>query len=111
MPLALLLCRLVVGFAFIAYGTVKLLGGQFYHGDFVLDRRTTDGTWLVWCFFGYAPVFARFIGLCELGPGLLVLFPRHPGRDRGNGCCAVPDDRPDAGGTRLGSVGGDGTRG
>src|SRR5919199_1527561 len=76
MHMALLLCRLVVGFAFIAYGTVKLLGGQFYHGDFVIDSRTTDGTWLVWCFFGYSPVYARFIGLCELGPGLLVLFPR-----------------------------------
>jgi uncharacterized membrane protein YphA (DoxX/SURF4 family) len=76
MHIALLLCRLVVGFAFIAYGTVKLLGGQFHHGDFLIDSRTTDGTWLVWCFFGYSPVYARFIGLCELGPGLLVLIPR-----------------------------------
>src|SRR5690348_11790542 len=76
MRIALLVCRLIVGIAFVAYGTVKLLGGQFHHGDFVIDSRTTDGTWLVWCFFGYSPVYARFIGLCELVPGLLVLFPR-----------------------------------
>src|SRR5262249_14944634 len=50
--LALLLCRLFVGMVFIAYGAVKLLGGQFYHGDFVIDSRTTEGTWMVWCFFG-----------------------------------------------------------
>jgi uncharacterized membrane protein YphA (DoxX/SURF4 family) len=74
--LALLLCRLFVGIVFIAYGAVKLLGGQFYHGDFVIDSRTTEGTWLVWCFFGYSPVYARFIGMCELVPGVLVLLPR-----------------------------------
>ncbi len=76
MRLALLLCRLFVGIVFIAYGLVKLLGGQFYHGDFVIDSKTTDGTWLVWCFFGYSPVYARFIGMCELVPGILLLFPR-----------------------------------
>jgi uncharacterized membrane protein YphA (DoxX/SURF4 family) len=76
MHLALLLCRLLVGAAFIAYGLVKLLGGQFYHGDFVLDSRTTEGTWLVWCFFGYSSLYARFLGLCELVPGVLVLLPR-----------------------------------
>jgi uncharacterized membrane protein YphA (DoxX/SURF4 family) len=76
MRLALLLCRLIVGIAFVAYGLVKILGGQFYHGDFVIDSKTTDGTWLVWCFFGYSPVYARFIGVCELVPGILVLFPR-----------------------------------
>lgn len=76
MRLPLLLCRLFVGIVFIAYGLVKLLGGQFHHGDFVIDSRTTEGTWLVWCFFGYSPVYARFIGMCELVPGLLVLFPR-----------------------------------
>ena len=37
MRLVLLLCRLLVGAAFIAYGLVKILGGQFYHGDFVID--------------------------------------------------------------------------
>ncbi len=76
MRLVLLLCRLIVGMAFVAYGLVKILGGQFYHGDFVIDSKTTDGTWLVWCFFGYSPVYARFIGACELVPGLLVLIPR-----------------------------------
>src|SRR5262245_48822517 len=76
MRLILLLCRLVVGVAFVTYGAVKLLGGQFHHGDFVIDSRATDGTWLVWCFFGYSRPYAWFVGLCELVPGLLLLFPR-----------------------------------
>jgi uncharacterized membrane protein YphA (DoxX/SURF4 family) len=76
MRLGLLFCRLIVGIAFVNYGLVKLLGGQFYHGDFVIDSRNTEGTWLVWCFFGYSPVYARFVGVCELVPGLLVLWPR-----------------------------------
>jgi uncharacterized membrane protein YphA (DoxX/SURF4 family) len=68
--------RLFVGLAFVTYGLVKLLGGQFVTGDFVLDSRTTDPTTLVWCFYGYSPVYARFIGLCEFIPGLLLLIPR-----------------------------------
>lgn len=76
MRTALLLCRLLVGITFAAYGAVKLLGGQFHHGDFVIDSRTTDGAWLVWCFYGYSRPYSWFIGLCELVPGLLVLFPR-----------------------------------
>ncbi|HEY7314830.1 MAG TPA: DoxX family membrane protein [Gemmataceae bacterium] len=76
MRIALLLCRLIVALAFITYGLVKILGGQFYHGDWVIDSRTTDPTSLVWCFFGYSPVYARLIGLGEFIPGLLLLFPR-----------------------------------
>jgi hypothetical protein len=76
MRTVLWLCRLLVGGTFICYGIVKLLGGQFHYGDFVIDSRTTDGTWLVWCFFGYSPIYGRFIGLCELIPGLLLLVPR-----------------------------------
>src|SRR5581483_8561109 len=72
----LLLCRLLVGGTFVTYGIVKLLGGQFHYGAFVVDSRTTDGTWLVWCFYGYSPVYGRFIGLCELIPGILLLVPR-----------------------------------
>jgi len=76
MNVGLLVCRLVVGLSFITYGVVKLLGGQFTSGDWVIDSRTTDPTSLVWCFYGYSPVYARFIGLCELIPGLLLLLPR-----------------------------------
>src|SRR5438874_698566 len=76
MRIALLVCRLVVGGAFITYGLVKILGGQFYYGDFVIDSKTTDPTTLVWCFFGYSPVYGRFLGFCELAPGLLLLFSR-----------------------------------
>lgn len=76
MQVALLLCRWVVGAAFMVYGLVKIFGGQFHHGDFVIDSTTTDPTSLVWCFFGYSPTYARFLGLCEFIPGLLILFPR-----------------------------------
>ena len=76
MRIALLLCRWLVGLAFICYGLVKILGGQFYHGDWVIDSRTTDPTTIVWCFFGYSPVYARLIGLGEFVPGLMLLFPR-----------------------------------
>lgn len=73
MPTALLLCRLAVAGVFAAYGLVKVLGGQFTHGDFVLDSRTAEPTSLVWAFYGYSPAYGRFVGLCELGPALLLL--------------------------------------
>jgi hypothetical protein len=68
--------RLFLAITFIAYGTIKILGGQFIHEDFVIDSRTTDGATLVWSFFGYSPVYGRMIGLAELIPGILLLFSR-----------------------------------
>jgi uncharacterized membrane protein YphA (DoxX/SURF4 family) len=68
--------RLILGIAFLLYGTIKLLGGQFHYGEFTIDSRTTDGPTLVWCFFGYSPVYGRLVGLAEFVGGALVLIPR-----------------------------------
>jgi uncharacterized membrane protein YphA (DoxX/SURF4 family) len=68
--------RWVLAVSFIFYGVVKLLGGQFYHGDFVIDSRTTHGPELVWAFFGYSPIYGRLLGLAELIPGVMLLIPR-----------------------------------
>jgi uncharacterized membrane protein YphA (DoxX/SURF4 family) len=65
--------RYTLGVIFITYGTVKLLGGQYYYGDWVMNKKTVDGTSLVWAFYGYSPVYGRFTGLFELVPGILLL--------------------------------------
>src|SRR3954447_24046449 len=66
----------VLGVSFLTYGIAKLGGGQFYHGDFTIDSRTVDGPFLVWCFYGYSPIYARVIALAEIIPGTLLLFGR-----------------------------------
>lgn len=68
--------RLLLFAVFAAYGTVKLLGGQYDYGDWVISNRTQDGTSVVWAFYGYSPVYGRFTGLYELGPALLLLSRR-----------------------------------
>jgi hypothetical protein len=68
--------RLFLGITFLVYGAIKLRGGQFVYADFRIDSRTTDGPTLVWCFFGYSPVYGRLVGLAECVPGLLLLFSR-----------------------------------
>jgi hypothetical protein len=71
------LIRLLVAVAFIIYGMSKLLGGQFiFNRDWVIDGHTTDGTTMVWTFYGYSPIYGRLIGLTELGPALMLLLPR-----------------------------------
>jgi hypothetical protein len=72
----LYLVRLFLGITFVVYGVIKVLGGQFIYDGFVIDSRTTDGTTLVWSFFGYSPVYGRLIGVAELVPGILLLFRR-----------------------------------
>jgi uncharacterized membrane protein YphA (DoxX/SURF4 family) len=72
----LLLIRSALGIIFLSYGVLKLLGGQFVYGDFVLDSRTVDGTTMVWTFYGYSPVYGRLIGVAEIIPGVLLLLPR-----------------------------------
>jgi uncharacterized membrane protein YphA (DoxX/SURF4 family) len=72
----LLLIRLFLGVVFVFYGIVKVLGGQFHHGDFLLDSHTVDGTTMVWTFFGYSPIYGSLIGLAEMGAGLLLLIPK-----------------------------------
>lgn len=70
------LIRRFLAVVFIAYGSVKLLGGQFVYDDWTITRSSADGPFLVWAFFGYSPVYARFIALCELIPAILLLVPR-----------------------------------
>lgn len=74
--LPLVLIRRFLGVVFIAYGSVKLLGGQFVYDEWTMTRSTVGGPFLVWAFYGYSPIYARFIGLCELIPGILLLIPR-----------------------------------
>ncbi|MEO7964929.1 MAG: hypothetical protein ABIT38_13585, partial [Gemmatimonadaceae bacterium] len=61
---------------FITYGVVKIFGGQYYYGDWTISKATADGPGLVWAFYGFSPVYGRFIGFCELIPGILLLIPR-----------------------------------
>jgi hypothetical protein len=68
--------RIFLGAIFLFYGLVKIAGGQFNYDGFVLDSRTTDGTAMVWCFYGYSPLYGRLIGLAEMIPALLLLIPR-----------------------------------
>jgi len=68
--------RFFLAVVFIVYGLTKLLGGQFNYGDWTIAKKTVDGTSLVWSFYGYSPAYARFIGLTELIPAILLLIPR-----------------------------------
>ena len=68
--------RVFLGITFATYGLVKVLGGQYNYGDWVIDKATVDGTSLVWAFYGYSPFYGRFTGLFELVPAILLLIPR-----------------------------------
>jgi len=68
--------RVFLAITFATYGLVKVLGGQYNYGDWVIDKKTVDGTSLVWAFYGYSPVYGRFTGLFELVPAILLLIPR-----------------------------------
>ena len=68
--------RLFVGGVFLLYGLLKLSGGQFIPGDFAFDSRTDNPVVLVWHFYGYSPVYHRFIGAAECLPAVLLLWPR-----------------------------------
>ena len=68
--------RVCLAITFATYGLVKVLGGQYNYGDWVIDKKTVDGTSLVWAFYGYSPMYGRFTGLFELVPAILLLIPR-----------------------------------
>lgn len=70
------LARYLVAAVFIAYGSLKLFGGQYFYGDWTLSKSTVDGPPLVWAFYGYSPVYGRVTGLFELLPALLLVFRR-----------------------------------
>jgi hypothetical protein len=73
---ALTLVRLFLAITFLCYGLLKVLGGQFIYGDFLLDSRSVDGPTMVWAFYGYSPVYGRLIGVAEMAAGALLLVPR-----------------------------------
>jgi len=68
--------QVFLAITFGTYGLVKVLGGQYNYGDWVIDKKTVDGTSLVWAFYGYSPMYGRFTGLFELVPAILLLIPR-----------------------------------
>ena len=59
------LIRWFLGIVFIAYGAVKLLGGQLYYGDWVIDKKTAEGPFLVLAFFGYCRCTGAFSGFAN----------------------------------------------
>ena len=73
---SLTVIRVFLAITFGTYGLVKVLGGQYNYGDWVIDKKTVDGTSLVWAFYGYSPMYGRFTGLFELIPAILLLIPR-----------------------------------
>ncbi|WP_191255713.1 MauE/DoxX family redox-associated membrane protein [Amycolatopsis oliviviridis] len=72
----ILVARYVVAAVFLAYGGLKLAGGQYYYGDWSMTKDTVRGPGLVWAFYGYSPVYGRITGLFEFLPALLLLFRR-----------------------------------
>lgn len=73
---ALTVIRVGLGLIFAMYGLIKLMGGQYTYGDWVIDKKTVDGTSLVWAFFGYSPFYGRVTGLFELVPAISLVIPR-----------------------------------
>jgi uncharacterized membrane protein YphA (DoxX/SURF4 family) len=68
--------RWFLGATFIVYGTVKLAGGQFYHGDFDIDSKKNADIFMVWAFFGYSWLLTIYVGLGETIAGILLFFRR-----------------------------------
>jgi uncharacterized membrane protein YphA (DoxX/SURF4 family) len=68
--------RTLLALIFIAYGTLKLAGGQYNYGAYSITDRTPLGPGTVWAFYGSSPVYGRVTGLFELVPALLLLHPR-----------------------------------
>ena len=73
---SLTVIRIALGLIFAMYGLLKVLGGQYNYADWVIDKKTTDGTSLVWAFFGYSQFYGRLTGLFELIPAILLMIPR-----------------------------------
>ena len=68
--------RVFVAGVFLVYGLLKLAGGQFVPGEFRFDSGSDSMVTLVWHFYGYSPVYHRFVGLAEVVPAVLLLWPR-----------------------------------
>jgi uncharacterized membrane protein YphA (DoxX/SURF4 family) len=65
--------RYLLAAVFIMYGSIKLFGGQYYYGDWVMSKADQPNEGLVWAFYGYSPFYGRVTGLFELLPALLLL--------------------------------------
>lgn len=76
LPRLTMAARVVLFAVFVSYGTLKLSGGQYDYGDWVISHDEPDGTSVVWAFYGYSPAYGRFTGLYELLPALLLLSRR-----------------------------------
>jgi hypothetical protein len=74
--MAVIAGRLFVAGVFLVYGLIKLAGEQFVPGEFQFDSRSDSMVTLVWHFYGYSPVYHRFVGLAEVAPAVLLLWPR-----------------------------------
>ena len=72
----MLVIRVFLAIVFILYGVIKLMGGQFYYGDWTMSKSTAGGTSLVWAFYGYSRFYGHIIGLFELVPAGMLLFRR-----------------------------------
>ena len=72
----MLAIRVFLAVVFISYGVVKLLGGQFYYGDWTMSKSTASGPFLVWAFYGYSSFYGHVMGLFELVPAVMLLFRR-----------------------------------
>nr|WP_052478160.1 hypothetical protein [Kibdelosporangium sp. MJ126-NF4]CEL16544.1 hypothetical protein [Kibdelosporangium sp. MJ126-NF4]CTQ90497.1 hypothetical protein [Kibdelosporangium sp. MJ126-NF4] len=72
----ILAVRLVIAAVFLFYGSVKLLGGQYFYDytELSFSKPAKDGTSLVWAFYGYSDFYGRFTGLFEFVPAVLLLF-------------------------------------
>lgn len=68
--------RILLALIFIAYGVVKLAGGQYTYGAYSVTDRTPVSPGVVWAFYGSSPVYGHLTGLFELVPALLLLHPR-----------------------------------
>lgn len=75
---AVVLTRLALAAVFPLYGTLKLVGGQFVYDwhEQTFVRGGEHGHTIVWYFFGYSRAYGTFVGLCEIVPALLLLWPR-----------------------------------
>lgn len=72
-PRVVIAVRYALAVVFVVYGGIKLFGGQYYYGDWVLSKAERPGPGLVWAFYGYSPFYGRATGLFELLPALLLL--------------------------------------
>ena len=70
--------RLFLAAVFLLYGLVKMTGGQFVYDwtQQTFTRNGPNGHLIIWYFFGYSRVYGTFIGLCEIVPALMLLWPR-----------------------------------